>query len=217
MKVGVEAVAFGAWCPVDDFTLALDIGAGTGILSLMLAQQNKGLKVLGLEIDEQACSQANENFENSPWKNQLSCIHGDFLTHEIDQNFDLIIANPPFFKAGIRSASRKRNLARFEDSLPLSKLVLGISALLKPEGKCCFLLPYESKEELVQTAIQFGLYPERIAELKSTSKKPISRVFAQFGQNANKRCVNENLMIYADDTTYTAEFKDLTKDFYLNV
>jgi tRNA1Val (adenine37-N6)-methyltransferase len=217
MKVGVEAVAFGAWCSVNSVSEALDIGSGTGILSLMLAQRNSELTVLGLEIDEHACAQANENFENSPFKERLSCIHGDFLNHGLTREFDLIISNPPFFKEGIRSSSGKRNLARFEDNLPLSKLVSGISSLLKPKGKCCFLLPIDRELELIDTAIKSGLYTERITKIQSTTKKPVSRVFVQFGLNAIKKCVNENLLIYADDNTYTAEFKKLTKNFYLNI
>ncbi len=217
MKVGVEAVAFGAWCHVNEASRALDIGSGTGILSLMLAQRNDSVNVLGIEISQRASEQANENFQRSPWSKRLRCENLDFLDFVPDELYDLIVSNPPFFKAGIKSVSLERSAARFEENLPLNELVSRASSFLKPKGKCCFMLPLDRRDELVQLAELVGLYPERLTEVQSTANKPPARLFSQFGRACGANCIQDVLQIYASESKYTDSFRNLTEAFYLDL
>jgi tRNA1Val (adenine37-N6)-methyltransferase len=217
MKVGVEAVAFGAWCHVIEASTALDIGSGTGILSLMLAQRNESLHVQGIEIDQSASEQANENFQRSPWGHRLNCENVNFLDYSSTDLVDLIVSNPPFFKVGIRSATLERSAARFEENLPFEQLISRACTFLKPKGKCCFMHPLDRLDEIIQLTEMHGLNPERLTKVQSTANKPPTRIFSQFRKTSNASCTEDTLQIYSSQANYTETFRELTQEFYLDL
>jgi tRNA1Val (adenine37-N6)-methyltransferase len=137
MKIGTDAVLLGAWCPIDNNPFSvLDIGAGTGILSLMIAQRSQAQQIDALEIDEDAYEQCVENFENSPWSDRLFCFHAglDEFVDEPEDKYDLILSNPPFYSEDYKSNNDSRDLARFQEALPFEDLIEAADLLLTENG-----------------------------------------------------------------------------------
>ena len=148
MKIGTDSVLLGAWTSIDNPYTILDIGAGTGVLALMLAQRYNAQRIEAIEIDESAYEQCTENFENSPWNDRLFCYHASLLefVEEVDEVFDLIICNPPFYSENYKSNNHARDLARFNDAMPFKHLIYAVVNLLEPNGLFSVIIP--KKEEL---------------------------------------------------------------------
>ena len=149
MKIGTDSVLLGAWTSVENSPFSiLDIGAGTGILSLMLAQRSYAEQIEAIEIDENAYEQCAENFENSPWNERLFCYHASLLefVEEVDDTFDLIICNPPFYSEDYKSKNNSRDLARFNDAMPVEHIIFAVANLLSESGLFSVVIP--NKEEL---------------------------------------------------------------------
>ncbi len=148
MKIGTDGVLLGAWTPIDNnpFTI-LDIGTGTGIIALMLAQRSNAQQIDAFEIDEEAYEQAVDNFENSPWSDRLFCYHAglDEFIEEPEEEYDLIVSNPPFYTEDYKSDNEQRDLARFTDSMPFEDLIEAADLLLSENGIFSVIIPY--KEE----------------------------------------------------------------------
>ena len=137
MKIGTDAVLLGAWTTVENYLNSiLDIGAGTGVLALMLAQRSDAALIDAIEIDADAYEQCVENFENSQWRDRLFCYHASLLefTEEIDDEYDLILSNPPFYSEDYKSQKTQRDLARFQDAMPFEHLLESVSKLLSENG-----------------------------------------------------------------------------------
>ena len=190
MKIGTDGVLLGAWATVTHRPFSiLDIGAGTGILSLMLAQRSFSETIEAIEIDDNAYEQAAENFENSPWADRLFCYHAGFLEfiEEVDDTYDLIISNPPFYSEDYKTENTQRDLARFTDALPFEHLLYGTSKLLSENGKAAFIIPFSEEDNFIALAAKFNLYPNRITRVKGTPSTDIKRSLLEFSFKKRNR------------------------------
>jgi tRNA1Val (adenine37-N6)-methyltransferase len=217
MKVCTDACLFGAWV-TDKYQIQegciLDIGAGTGLLSLMLAQASKA-RIDAVELDEAAALQAAENMESSPWHERLQVLQGDIRTIHLGKKYELVVSNPPFFENDLNSPDSKRNLALHSNALSLEELLTAIHQHLLPQGKCAVLLPYHRKEQLLLLAEKFMLYPEEIMDVKQTPRHAFFRVMMILGRE-KKEAVTKSITIREGDS-YTPGFTTLLKPYYLNL
>ncbi len=219
MKVGTDGVLLGAWCPIDNNPFSiLDIGAGTGILSLILAQRSNAFQIDAIEIDEDAYEQCVENFESSPWGDKLFCFHAglDEFMEEPEDEYDLIISNPPFYTEDYKTENEQRDLARFSDALPFEDLVKAANLLLSENGIFAVIFPFKEEEKFITLAKDFELYPFKITRVKGTQTTEIKRSLLAFSKTQKQTLIDE-LIIETARHQYTEEYIDLTKDFYLKL
>lgn len=220
MKVGTDAVLLGAWTPIPkDIFSVLDIGSGTGILSLMLAQRTLAEQIDAIEIDEEAYEQCVENFENSNWGDRLFCYHAgldEFVEEMEDESYDLIISNPPFYTDEYKSDTEKRNLARFEDALPFEELIESAANLLNEFGIFSVIIPFKEEKRFIQLASEFHLYPFKITRVKGNKTSEIKRSLLAFTWD-EQITIEDELTIEVTRHQYTQEYIQLTKEFYLKM
>jgi tRNA1Val (adenine37-N6)-methyltransferase len=220
MKVCTDACLFGAWIAEKardqkaKVKNVLDIGTGTGLLSLMLAQQTDA-RIDAVEIDEQAAAQAADNMETSPWKERLQVINGDVRQLHLGRKYDLIISNPPFFENNLKSPDGKRNLALHSESLSLEDLMQVVQKELAEEGSFTILLPYERKDNCIASAAAVGLYPEEIIAVKQSELHGYFRVMLWF--NREKQTPITTIIDIREGNDYSAAFVRLLKDYYLHL
>ncbi|NGY36910.1 methyltransferase [Flavobacterium sp. XN-5] len=220
MKVGTDGVLLGAWTPIENnpFNI-LDIGAGTGIIALMLAQRSNAEQIDALEINENAYEQAVDNFENSAWSDRLFCFHAglDEFVEEPEDEYDLIISNPPFYSEDYKTECDQRDLARFQDAMPFEDLIEAAALLLSENGIFSVIIPFKEEEKFLALAFQYELYPIKITRVKGTPTSEIKRSLLAFSQNAIETVPTDELIIEIARHVYTTEYIELTKDFYLKM
>ncbi len=220
MKVGTDGVLLGAWTPVSHNPFSvLDIGAGTGIIALMIAQRSGAEQIDALEIDEDAYEQAVENFENSPWGDRLFCFHAglDEFIEEPEDEYDLIVSNPPFYAEDYKSSNEQRDLARFQDAMPFDEIVEAADLLLSENGILAIIIPFREEEKFIALAKESELYPIKITRVKGTPSSEIKRSLLAFSRNENTQTEIDELIIEIERHIYTPEYINLTKDFYLKM
>ncbi|XDZ53230.1 methyltransferase domain-containing protein [Flavobacterium tructae] len=220
MKVGTDGVLLGAWAPINHNPFSvLDIGAGTGIIALMLAQRTNAEQIDALEIDEDAYEEAVENFENSPWGDRLFCFHAglDEFIEEPEDEYDLIVSNPPFYAEDYKSENEQRDLARFQDAMPFEELVEAADLLLSENGILAIILPFKEEEKFIALAKDSELYPFKITRVKGTPTAVVKRSLLAFSRNETPQPEVDELTIEIDRHVYTPQYIDLTKDFYLKM
>jgi tRNA1Val (adenine37-N6)-methyltransferase len=219
MKVGTDSVLLGAWTSVTkNPNSILDIGAGTGILAMMLAQRCSAELIDAIEIDDNAFEQCVDNFENAPWSDRLYCYHTSLkeLVDEIEDKYELIISNPPFYSEDYKTSDNSRDLARFSDALPAEHLIASVSKLLAMDGQFSVIIPFKDKKHFIETALNYGLFVNRILNVKGNPKALIKRSLIEFSFHENE--INkEELIIETERHQYTKEYINLTKDFYLKM
>lgn len=217
MKTGTDGVLLGAWCGHKSAPEnILDVGAGTGIISLMLAQRFDNARVTGLEIDHDAFTECAENFRNSPWSPRLTAIEDDFRNNALSgDRFDLIVSNPPFFKNGIKAPDKSRATARHTDSLSAEEVLRTGAGLLKPGGRIALVTPAESEPDLIFEATMCGLSPCRLTEVQSVEDKKPVRLLSEFTNGKDVVMARDTLTIRHTDNRYTDRYISLTKEFYL--
>lgn len=220
MKIGTDSVLLGAWCPVEKNVFSvLDIGAGTGILSLMLAQRTNAEQIDAIEIDEDTYEQCVENFENSPWADRLFCFHAglDEFIDEPEELYDLIISNPPFYSENFKTENEQRDLARFQDALPFEELVEAVDLLLSENGLFAVIIPYKEESFFIDLCAQTELFPVKITRVKGTPTTEIKRSLLAFKRYELPVLEADELIIETSRHQYTNAYIDLTKDFYLKM
>ncbi|MBT8273211.1 MAG: methyltransferase [Bacteroidia bacterium] len=219
MKIGTDSVLLGAWATLDHNPLfILDIGSGTGIIALMQAQRSNAQNIDAIEIDDSAFEQCLENFENSKWSDRLFCYHASLLefTEDIDDQYDLIICNPPFYSESFKTENKQRNLARFADAMPFDHLITSVVKLMSRQGHFCVVLPYSEAGRFVKLAQENGLYPNKITHVKGNPDVDIKRSLIDLSFTDVPAKINE-LIIENKRHQYTKDYIDLTKDFYLKL
>jgi len=214
MKVGVDGVLLGAWADCRNVKLALDVGTGSGLIALMLAQRSKGT-VHAIDIDENACKQAEINFNNSPFHDRLRIESVAFQDFSSSVRYDLIVSNPPYFSQSLKSPDTNRNLARHNDSLPLEVLIKKSASLLSPQGKAAFILPFDRLEVAHALAVENQLFLCRETLVSSLQNRPPKRVLLEYSLIGNDIAKKDGFYIGKTKQNYSEEYQALTKDFYL--
>ena len=220
MKIGTDGVLLGAWTPVENNPFSiLDIGTGTGIIALMLAQRSSAEQIDALEIDEEAYEQATDNFENSPWNDRLFCFHAglDEFVEEPEDEYDLIVSNPPFYSEDYKSSNDQRDLARFQDAMPFEDLIEAAALLLSENGIFSVIIPFKEEENFLALAVAQELFPLQLTRVKGTPTSEIKRSLLAFGRNEITNFPIDELIIETARHIYTPEYIALTKDFYLKL
>ena len=220
MKIGTDGVLLGAWTPIENNPKAiLDIGTGTGIIALMLAQRSNAEQIDALEIDESAYEQAVENFENSPWGDRLFCFHAglDEFVEEPEDEYDLIVSNPPFFSEDFRSENEQRDLARFQEAMPFEEIVEAADLLLSENGIFSVIIPFHEEDRFIELYAEVELFPIKVARVKGAPNTKIIRSLLAFKRYELAVLTSDELVIEISRHEYTPEYISLTKDFYLKM
>jgi tRNA1Val (adenine37-N6)-methyltransferase len=217
MKVGTDGVLLGAWTNTMGIKKILDIGTGTGLIALMLAQRSAAI-IDALEIDALAAGQALENVNNSPWNNRIHVICDSFQDYSKSKNqYDLIVSNPPYFKNSLRTPDNLRAMARHDDDLTMDEIICGLKNILVPEGRFCMIWPY-SELQIVRTSFnKAGLFESRITYVSPLPGKPIKRAMIEFSFFEKK--TEESMLVIEEfgRHQYSEDFKELTKAYYLSL
>lgn len=222
MKVGTDGVLLGAWVPlINNPYNILDIGAGTGLISLMLAQRSLAQHIDAIEIDEDAYEECVENFEESPWGDRVFCYHADLEEFcdelfEEEEEYDLIVSNPPFFSENYSSGDEKRDQARFQEALPFDMLIECSQALLSDNGIFAVIIPFKEEENFIQLCASVNLFPLKITRVKGHETAEVKRSLLAFSRIEQQPLIDE-LVIEIDRHIYTDAYKALTQDFYLKM
>ena len=212
MKVGTDGVLLGAWTKTDDISSILDIGSGSGIISLMLAQKCDA-KVIAIEIDLAAYQQSKENINLSEWADTINVLSTSLqgFVKESTKKFDLIVSNPPFFD--ITKEESSRAIARSELKLSLTELLQGVSKLLSPKGTFSVVFPFRRYEELTKLAENYHLFPKEVCFVKGNENASVKRALIQF--SFEERPLIENSLTIEKKLRhdYTGEYRELLKDY----
>ena len=226
MKVSTDACIFGAWAAQKIAKLSLssprilDIGTGTGLLSLIIAQQLTDFSITAIEIDEAAALQAKDNFNKSPWSEHLFLKKADINLYSNDKQFDVIISNPPFYERDLRANSPAKNQAFHDSSLTLSTLLIASLKLLKPQGYIFLILPITRKEDLLKYCLSMGISITTCCEVKPSPHKRISRILVECRierEISPKNIHTTSLVIQGTNNGYSPEAFALLKDYYLHL
>ena len=222
MKIGTDAVLLGAWCSVENFIDSiLDVGSGTGVISLMLAQRSDAMTIDAVELDENAYEQTVENFEQSDWGDRLYCYNASFQEfatemEEEEETYDLIVTNPPFYTDDFETDNKARNKARFTSSLSFEELIKSSKTILSENGIFCVVIPYKEEQKFVSLALESSLYLNRVCRVKGNPTSEIKRSLLEFSF-LQKELKQDELIIEISRHQYTKEYIELTRDFYLKM
>ena len=217
MKIGTDGVLLGAWAQLPETCkTVLDIGTGTGLLSLMLAQRYAQISLHAVEIDAAAAEEAQFNFEQSPWHERLQLEQLDFVTFSAQKNrvFDHIVCNPPFYQNGYPIENDQRNLARNHSSLPLTDLFQGIASLLSAAGSCSLVLPIAQEKDVMALAQAHGLLLHRYTKVRGHATAPFKRMLIELGR-VEQTTVFDELTLEVTRHQRTPEHQALVEAFYL--
>jgi tRNA1Val (adenine37-N6)-methyltransferase len=216
MKVNTDGVLLGAWADTANAQRLLDVGAGTGVIALMLAQRNASAKIDAVEIDAISAQQARENIQNSPWNDRIT-VHGQSFQSfaaQCAERYDTVVSNPPYFTDALLPPSEMRTLARHAGTLPHEDLLAGAKKIVRPGGSLCVVLPVAEGMKLMERAAAHHLFCTRQTTVYSRKDKPPKRLLLQFSENPTPVTKN-TLVIHREDGGYTPEYKALTNAFYL--
>ncbi|MFN0049218.1 MAG: tRNA1(Val) (adenine(37)-N6)-methyltransferase [Cytophagales bacterium] len=218
MKVCTDACIFGASIETNGADSILDIGTGTGLLSLMMAQRTKA-HITAVEIDIGAFEQACENVEKSPWSENISVVHTDIQTFSENNKakFDLIVSNPPFFENSLKSVNRLKNAAKHSESLSFDELAFSINNLLAENGKCYILLPEYEAVIFEKTMNLHQLFVSSRLIIRQKEQGKVFRIVNQFKRKVEYPPPASEMDIHQLDNSYSNAFKDLLMNYYLGL
>ena len=216
MKVGTDGTLLGAWVKAYNPQQILDIGAGTGLISMMLAQRFENAQIKAIDIDVSASQQASENFQNTAWSKRLSVEHISLQDLQQPSPFDLIVSNPPYFENNLKANNKQRSQARHTDTLSFETLIKFSTKLLNKNGSLAIILPSVSKGKVEMIALKYHLHLNRLCWVKGTKKKAIKRALLQFSFQ-EKPLEEKTLVIEKERHVYTDEYTQLCKEFYLKM
>ena len=217
-KVGTDAVLLGSWVSIlESDKLFLDIGTGSGVIALMLAQRTKsGVHIDAIDIHEKDAAQAANNVANSPWPEKITVHHTAAQTFLPGKHYDVIVSNPPYFEKSLLPPDQQRGAARHTRELSFEDLLYCVLRLMSPRGKFGVILPYTEGMRLMQMAENIGLFVTRQTNFRSREHKPIERLLLEFSRRQGN-VEGTNLTLYGDGDTWTEAYRSLTKDFYVKI
>lgn len=216
MKVGTDGIVLGAWAKAYNPRQILDIGTGTGLIAMMMAQRFENANIKAVEIEIEASQQAAENFQNTKWSDRLFLEHISFQKFQSITSFDLIVSNPPYFENNLKARDKNRTQARHTDSLSFESIIEGSVKLLSTNGSIAIIVPSESKSKMEKIAKNYQLHLNRLCWVKGNDKTRIKRVLIQF--SFHDCPLKENtLIIEKERHVYTDKYIQLCKDFYLKM
>ena len=222
MKIGTDGVLLGAWCSLKESTKKiLDVGSGTGVISLMLAQRFNNATIDSVELENNAHKQSVENFERSVWADRLFCFHSTFQDFakerkEDGETYDLIISNPPFYTDNVKNNNRARNKARSTSFLSFVELISGVSKILSNQGEFTTIIPFKEEVKFIEISKQNKLFLNKICRVKGNNNSDIKRSLLTFSFY-KKKIDENNLIIETSRHLYTDEYINLTKNFYIKM
>jgi tRNA1Val (adenine37-N6)-methyltransferase len=218
MKIGTDAVLLGAWAEVAEADSILDIGTGSGILALMMAQRTKA-RIDAVEIDAETAKQAGQNIAISPWPGRIRVHTASFqeFANTQNQSFDRVISNPPYFSNALKSPDPARCMARHDDSLPVNEFMNGVGKLLQDSGQLSVIIPFEARDSWIMEASLYGLMPLRMSAVIPRQGKPASRLMIEFRKGKNHTCREEEMVIRDLNGEYTDQYKRMTFEYYLGL
>lgn len=215
MKVGTDGVLLGAWSPVDGVKRILDIGTGSGLIALMLAQRSDA-EIVGVELDSAAAQQAAENAQASPFSERIEIVNCDISDYSASAPFDLVVSNPPFFEEDVTSPDQLRSQARSTQSLPLEHLIEVAYNMLTPGGRFCVVLPTETAQRFTNACIVKHFTPLHLTAIQTTPTKSPKRMLLCFKKSVEHvECTKDTLTLSASDGKRSEEYQKLTDAFYL--
>jgi tRNA1Val (adenine37-N6)-methyltransferase len=216
MRVGTDAVLLGCWVETTGAGTILDIGTGSGLIALMLAQKSDAA-IDAIDIDETSIRQAQENIRQSPWPERIKAYHVSLqvFTTSHEDCYDLVVSNPPFYTNFYKAADKKKNVARHTDLLTYETLARAASQLLRPGGRCCLILPYNESMRFRELALQKGLHLNRYLLIRPKVNKEVNRIIMEFSAT-RKESRSEELIIRHTDDSYTREYMTFTSPYYLD-
>ena len=217
MKVGTDGVLLGAWAPIENAHRLLDIGTGTGLVALMLAQRSlSDSNIVALEVDKAAYEQAQENVAHSPWSQRIEVCHGDFRQFCAEEKFDVIVSNPPYFVNSLLSPNEQRAMARHTGLLTYEELLYGVTRLLTNEGRFTVIVPTVVSHSMKEVARKYGLYPVKQLDIQTKPGGVPKRTLICFSFREHFLQIETMLIEFARHQ-YSPEYIELTKDFYLHM
>lgn len=216
MKVGTDGVVLGAWASCSRGAHVVDVGAGSGLIAIMMAQRGAGT-VEALEIDRAACEDCRSNVNSSPWRDRINVSECSFLNYNSPENIDLIVSNPPFFADGEHAQDVERALARHEGDLNYSTLIDFATVALNTSGRLAFIYPYGREDEIIFKAEMSRLKLRRICHLRQNKSRPWIRTLFEFCRIDGPIDRSELTIRNSGNKSYTAEFAYLCRDFYLEL
>ena len=216
MKISTDAVLLGSLVQSDAPKQILDIGTGTGVIALMLAQRFPEASLTALELDPEAASQARENCKQSPFSERLAVLQGRFQDFPAEERFDLLVSNPPFFPNHLPATDPKRQQALHTDSLSFEELLHKASQLLAPSGSFWVILPPRQMQDFIQNATAHGLFPSTRVAIRDTTVKPIHREVVGFTfSEPLANALPEELLLKNEDGSYSERYQQLISGFLL--
>lgn len=215
MKVGTDGVLLGAWTSIESAKSILDIGTGTGLVALMLAQRSKA-SIVALEIDASAAEQAQENVARSPWQNRIEVINKDFKQFVPGSKFDAIVSNPPYFVDSLNCPDKQRNSARHNSDLTYNELFKGVFNILSSDGLFTIVIPTDAEKQVKEMALAYAMYSVRQLYVITKPGNPPKRTLISFSFH-NKKCTTEQLLTEIARHQYSEEYIRLTQEFYLKL
>jgi tRNA1Val (adenine37-N6)-methyltransferase len=223
MKVGIDGVLLGAWASIENSSAILDIGTGSGLIALMLAQRSKAqennTQIFAIDVDMDAIAQATENIRISPWSNCIECENVALQKFALSthKKFDLIVSNPPFFVNSTKTPTEKRTIARHTDSLTHEELIDNAIVLLNTTGRICLILPVNEGLKCIEYAVSKGLFCNKKTVVYPKNGAIAKRLLIELSFQADN-CVESELVIESNERhQYSPQFTDLAKDFYLKL
>jgi len=215
MKVGTDGVLLGSWVDTENIHSVLDIGTGSGVIALMIAQRCEA-NITAIEIDETSALQAKSNFDSSPWANRLAMEAKSLqaFSKNATLKFELIVSNPPYFSKSLKPPTPGRAVSRHTDQLPNEDLLDGVKKLLSPDGRFSAIFPFTEGNIFIAHAANYGLYCNKKLYIQTKPNNPIIRILTEFSFT-KKRLAEETISIHTSDGEYSDNYKALTADFYL--
>lgn len=214
-KIGTDGVLLGAWVNVDDAKTILDIGTGSGVIALMLAQRTSPeVKIDAVELQEGDVTQAVENVNKSPWAEKIRIIHSSIQAFDPGRQYNLIVSNPPYFVNSWLPPDENRSKARHSHDLTFRELLNAVVRLLNPTGRFAVVLPFTEGNEFIRLAEALEFHLIRKMTFQARKNKPIERLLVEFSRVAGE-LKSEELLLYKINDEWTDGYKALTRDFYL--